>query len=85
MYERPLLEPHDVDDGSGSGQYAVTTTSSSSSGAGSAQQAGETPPNPIDALFAGTRWKREDLMFVYAALTLLLLLLQVWTILKVRK
>ncbi|MCJ0620112.1 hypothetical protein JZX76_11500 [Haloarcula hispanica] len=86
--QRPLLEPHDhVEGGTGTSGYQVTTatTTGSAGAAGIAGDSGGVPPNPIDSLFAGTRWRRDDVAFVYAILTLLLVLLQVWTIIRLRQ
>lgn len=37
------------------------------------------PENPIDAFFAGSRWRREDVIFAVSALNLLVVLIAIAT------
>lgn len=81
---RPLLEPHDYKRGT-TGPAVTTTATVGGAGAATTQQIdGEEVPNPIDALFAGMRWRREDVLFLLAALNLLIVLAQLWTVIRLR-
>ncbi|WP_306056978.1 hypothetical protein [Natronococcus wangiae] len=82
MIESPLIVPKDGASTTG-GQATATgayTTTSTADGA-----AGTDPTNPVDEFFAGTRWRRDDVVFALAALNLVLVLINIWTSLQVRK
>ncbi|USZ73238.1 hypothetical protein [Natronosalvus halobius] len=82
MIESPLIVPEDGASTTG-GQVAATgayTTTSTPDGAAGANSA-----NPVDEFFAGTRWRRDDVVFALAALNLVLVLINIWTSLQVRK
>lgn len=80
---RPLLEPHDYQRGT-TRQPLTTTTLAGDAGAGTAQQPDTGHPNPIDALFAGSRWRRDDVIILLAALNLLIVLAQLWTVMRLK-
>lgn len=79
--QRPLIEPYDIDATTG-GQ---TATSGGVYGYAGAYGSGQQAPNPIDAFFAGSRWRRDDVVFVLALLNLLFLLSSLWTAYQVTR
>lgn len=80
---RPLLEPHDYQPGT-TRQPVTTTTQAGNAGASAPQQPHGGQPNPIDALFAGSRWRRDDVIILLAALNLLIVLAQLWTVMRLK-
>lgn len=75
----PLIEPEEGASTSG-GTVAATATDD---GAGAASTAeAPAPTNPIDVFFAGTRWRRDDVVFLLAAINLVLVLINLWTMIR---
>lgn len=85
---RPLIESYEVDATTG-GQTATSGSGTYTTFGGAAGTYGSNgqpeKPNPIDAFFTGSRWKRDDVMFVLAALNLVFVLSSLWTAYQVTK
>lgn len=75
---RPLIENHEPSSTSGD-----VTTTGYTGGYKAGGNADHPAPNPIDQFFAGTRWRREDIVFAMAVVNLLLVLVNVYTAGKV--
>lgn len=83
---RPLIEDYEVQATTGGPSVTSGSTYDGYGYAGTYESNGQPEkPNPIDAFFAGSRWKREDVMFILALLNGLLLLSSLWTAYKVTK
>jgi hypothetical protein len=72
---RPLIEPHDT-------AAITTTTMADVGGAEGGQGDGSEMQSPIDAFFAGTRWRRDDVIVVLAGMQLLLLLIRLYILMR---
>ena len=81
---RPLIEDYEVS--ATTGGQAATSGAYTTYDAGTYESTGQQDrPNPIDAFFEGSRWRRDDVIFVLALLNLLFLLSSLWTAYQVTK